>query len=228
MKLNKSILIPALAITALLATTVTLAQSGGYRLPWLRMSSGGAVSSGGNYTLSGTLGQAEAGQVVGGGYTLTGGFWGAATVPNAPVFGGQIFVPIANLNPPTPVVAVTPTPVTPTVAEPPDCGDYEPNGELRNASSKPLLVFNAFCKGSLAGDKIGDDYFRLNKPPGTVVSAIVLQMLTGSAKPDLIEGAGKKYGAVELPFTLRVNYNYYVRVRNVTDAGDYRLRVNTR
>src|SRR5256884_5487033 len=39
------------------------------------------MSSGGNYTLSGTVGQPDAGTLSGGNYTLEGGFWPGIVVP---------------------------------------------------------------------------------------------------------------------------------------------------
>lgn len=47
-----------------------------YELTHSTVSSGGAMSVGGRYTLGGTAGQVDAGQVAGGTYTLGGGFWG--------------------------------------------------------------------------------------------------------------------------------------------------------
>jgi len=61
-------------------TFVALAQSGGgYDLTWNTVDGGGyTFSTGGGYTLGGTVGQPDAGALTGGGYTLTGGFWGGA------------------------------------------------------------------------------------------------------------------------------------------------------
>lgn len=56
-----------------------LAQSGGgYDLSWNTIDGGGGTSTGGAYTLSGTIGQPDAGTLSspGGTYTLNGGFWG--------------------------------------------------------------------------------------------------------------------------------------------------------
>ena len=47
----------------------------GYQI-WFTLDGGGGTSSGGVYTVSGTIGQPDAGQLAGGGYTLSGGFWG--------------------------------------------------------------------------------------------------------------------------------------------------------
>ena len=55
---------------------VTTAVLADYNMDWHTIDGGGVVTStGGNYELSGTIGQHDAGQVSGGTYTLTGGFW---------------------------------------------------------------------------------------------------------------------------------------------------------
>jgi len=56
---------------------IALAQTGGYTLDWWTVDGGGAVSStGGSYSLGGSIGQPDAGTSSGGAYTLAGGFWG--------------------------------------------------------------------------------------------------------------------------------------------------------
>ena len=64
----------------LLLVPVVLAQSGGdYDLTWSTVDSGGdTFSTGGDYSLGGTIGQPDAGLLTGGDYTLAGGFWGGA------------------------------------------------------------------------------------------------------------------------------------------------------
>lgn len=47
-----------------------------YAIDWYTIDGGGGTSSGGGYTLSGTIGQSDAGTLVGGNYVLQGGFWG--------------------------------------------------------------------------------------------------------------------------------------------------------
>lgn len=62
---------------------VAMATAGGstsradvYDLTWHTIDAGGAVeSSGGAFSLSGTIGQPDAGALSGGAFTLTGGFW---------------------------------------------------------------------------------------------------------------------------------------------------------
>jgi len=51
-----------------------------YSIDWYTIDGGGGTSSGGPYTLTGTIGQPDAGVHTGGNYTLVGGFWGAFAV----------------------------------------------------------------------------------------------------------------------------------------------------
>ena len=47
-----------------------------YDIDWFTIDGGGEMfSTGGTYTLSGTIGQPDAGEMSGGSYNLTGGFW---------------------------------------------------------------------------------------------------------------------------------------------------------
>jgi hypothetical protein len=68
--------------TLLLLAGGALAQSGnGYDLSWWTVDGGGyTFSTGGVYTLGGTIGQPDAGVLTGGEYTLGGGFWGGGAV----------------------------------------------------------------------------------------------------------------------------------------------------
>lgn len=56
---------------------IAAAQTGGsYNLTWNTVDGGGWMfSTGGTYSLGGTIGQADAGTLSGGGYVLQGGFW---------------------------------------------------------------------------------------------------------------------------------------------------------
>src|ERR1022692_1485176 len=59
-----------------------------YSIDWYKVSGGGGTSSNGQYTVSGTIGQHDAGgPMTGGSYSLTGGFWAlyAVQTPGAPV-----------------------------------------------------------------------------------------------------------------------------------------------
>ena len=59
----------------LLPVMAALAQLGGYELAWFTVDGGGGISTGGDYTLSGTAGQPDAGTLSGGTFELSGGFW---------------------------------------------------------------------------------------------------------------------------------------------------------
>jgi hypothetical protein len=86
-----------LVLAGLLCSGGVLAQSGGgYDLSWSTVDGGGwSFSRGGGYTLSGTVGQPDAGLLRGGGYTLAGGYWGGAS---AVEYG--VYLPVVMRNSP--------------------------------------------------------------------------------------------------------------------------------
>lgn len=92
MKRASLFLIP---IALLLLANIVLAQTGdGYDLTWSTVDGGGyTFSTGGGYTLGGTIGQADAGTLGGGSYTLDGGFWGGGAMS-----GGEqrIYLPVVT------------------------------------------------------------------------------------------------------------------------------------
>src|SRR5215469_14543800 len=62
-----------------LASLPALAQS--YSIDWYKIAGGGGTSTNGQYALSGTIGQHDAGgPMTGGNYSLTGGFWSLISV----------------------------------------------------------------------------------------------------------------------------------------------------
>lgn len=69
--------LPAALLLALLVTGTALAQSSmPDDLSWWTLDGGGALSTGGDYALSGTIGQPDAGGTLSGGvYSIDGGFW---------------------------------------------------------------------------------------------------------------------------------------------------------
>jgi len=52
------------------------ARAQSYSIDWFTIDGGGGTSTNGNFFLSGTIGQPDAGTLTGGGYTVQGGFWG--------------------------------------------------------------------------------------------------------------------------------------------------------
>ena len=51
-----------------------------YSIDWQTIDGGGGTSTGGVYSVTGTIGQPDAGAMSGGNYTLQGGFWGMMAV----------------------------------------------------------------------------------------------------------------------------------------------------
>ena len=73
--------LPVLMI-ALLAAPVPALAGPGYAIDWHTIDGGGGTSTGGVYTLSGTIGQPDAsGPATGADHTLTGGFWASPAAP---------------------------------------------------------------------------------------------------------------------------------------------------
>jgi hypothetical protein len=70
-------------LLSLLVPTISFAQS--YSIDWYKISAGGGTSTGGVYTVSGTIGQPDAsGAMSGGNYSVTGGFWALIQVVQTP------------------------------------------------------------------------------------------------------------------------------------------------
>jgi hypothetical protein len=81
MKALSFFLLTGLAL-ALSASTVS-AQT--YSIGWYKIAGGGGTSSNGQFTVSGTIGQHDAGgPMVGGNFSLTGGFWSLLSVVQTP------------------------------------------------------------------------------------------------------------------------------------------------
>jgi hypothetical protein len=56
-----------------------------YTIDWYKVAGGGGTSTGGSYTVNGTVGQPDAsGTMSGGNYSVTGGFWALVNVVQTP------------------------------------------------------------------------------------------------------------------------------------------------
>lgn len=83
-RLARSVAFP-MGLALLLLPWLARAQS--YSIDWSTMDGGGGTSTGGVYSVSGTIGQPDAGAMSGGTFTLVGGFWampGLVQTPGAP------------------------------------------------------------------------------------------------------------------------------------------------
>jgi hypothetical protein len=94
----KRFIFPSLLVLMLVASvSSSQAQSGGgYDLTWSTIDGGGATfSTGGSYSLGGTLGQPDAGLMSGGAYALAGGFWGGTPLSN---YNYNLYLPLVLKN----------------------------------------------------------------------------------------------------------------------------------
>jgi hypothetical protein len=69
-------------LTFLASTISVRAQS--YSIDWFTIAGGGGTSTGGVYSVSGTIGQPDAGAMGGGNYSIDGGFWGIIAAVQTP------------------------------------------------------------------------------------------------------------------------------------------------
>jgi hypothetical protein len=77
-----------LMIALALCFAALSAHSQSYSIDWFTVDGGGGTSAAGIYSISGTVGQPDAGQMSGGSYTLKGGFWAILApvqTPGAPL-----------------------------------------------------------------------------------------------------------------------------------------------
>ncbi len=73
-------------------TLVAWVARGQFTVDWSTIDGGGSSSTGGVYSISGTIGQPDTGAMSGGNFTLQGGFWAALAVvqtPGAPTLSIQ-------------------------------------------------------------------------------------------------------------------------------------------
>jgi hypothetical protein len=74
-----------IAILVLAAVTALSTSAQSYSIGWYKVAGGGGTSTGGNYSISGTIGQPDAsGAMTGGNYSLAGGFWALISVVQTP------------------------------------------------------------------------------------------------------------------------------------------------
>ncbi|MBC8094301.1 MAG: hypothetical protein H7Y43_00685, partial [Akkermansiaceae bacterium] len=69
----------AFSLGILLAWVAT-ADAQPFAIDWHTIDGGGGTSTGGVYSVSGTIGQPDAGRMSGGNYSIDGGFWGIIAV----------------------------------------------------------------------------------------------------------------------------------------------------
>jgi len=142
-----------LTVCICLLTASAPAQS--FSIDWHSIDGGGGASAGGGFSLSGTIGQPDAGTMNGGDYSLVGGFWGilsAVQTPGAPL----LTIRRAQANT---VVISWPSPSTGFV--------LQQNGDLTTANwtaAPQSVTDNGTNKFILVNPPTGNRFFRLIKP----------------------------------------------------------------
>jgi hypothetical protein len=127
-----------------------------YSINWSTVDGGGGMSTGGGFTVTGTIGQPDAGQMMSGGdYTLQGGFWGilaAIQVPGAPY--------LSVMRTPTNTVCVW-WPVSETSWQLQATTSLAPTGSVW--ASYAYITNGANCV-YIESPPLGNKFYRLHKP----------------------------------------------------------------
>jgi hypothetical protein len=88
---NQTRVLLTLLIFAVLAGPLAMAQTSEvFDLSWSTIDAGGGTSSGGEFEVSGTIGQPDVGMASGGAFELTGGFWNSEIVIPPSTFSSYI------------------------------------------------------------------------------------------------------------------------------------------
>jgi hypothetical protein len=131
-------------------------QAQNYSIDWFTIAGGGGTSTGGVYSVSGTIGQSDAGHMSGGNYTLDGGFWGiiaAVQTPGAP----SLRVILSSTNT---VIIAWPAPSTGF--------SLQQNPVVNNAAGWTVVTNAPVLSGSenqvIISAPVGNRFYRLKSP----------------------------------------------------------------
>jgi hypothetical protein len=139
-----------------LLTTFCFRAWGQYSIEWHTTDGGGGTSTGGVYSVSGTIGQPDAGTMSGGNFTVQGGFWGVIAALQTP--GGPLLrIALTTTNT---VVVAWPNPSTEV--------QLQENSNLNTANwsnvlTAPIIVGEE--KQVIVNPAAGNRFFRLKSPP---------------------------------------------------------------
>ena len=93
-------------LTSFIGSALCFAAQAQYSIPWSTIDGGGGTSTGGVYSVSGTIGQHDAGgAMTNGQYSVTGGFW---ALPTAIQVTGAPTLTIAPATPGNATISWTP------------------------------------------------------------------------------------------------------------------------
>ncbi len=130
---------------------------GQYSLDWSTIDGGGGTSTGGVYSVSGTIGQPDAGPAMtGGNYSLTGGFWSLLSVVQTP---GAPLLSITRTA--TNTVAVTwPSPSTGWTLQ----QNTNSISSVNWSNVTSTIQDNGTTKSLIANPPTGNRFYRLHNP----------------------------------------------------------------
>ena len=145
-----------LLVLGLVVLTPFAARCQNYSIDWFTIDGGGGTSTGGVYSLSGTIGQPDAGRMTGASYALDGGFWGFV---GAVQTGGAPLLSVERLG--TSVRVFWPLPATGFV--------LDQTGALGGPPASWLQVgfpyqTNATHISITVPAPLGNRYYRLRRP----------------------------------------------------------------
>lgn len=145
------------AVGSLLAALfVQAAAAQSYSIDWYKVAGGGGTSTGGQYVVSGTIGQHDAGgPMTGGSYSLVGGFWSLVAAVQTP---GAPFLTVFR-SPTNTVVITWPAPSTGFVLQ--QNGDLKTTTTWLNVSATPTVVNGQ--NQVIVSPPIGNEFYRLKQ-----------------------------------------------------------------
>ena len=127
-----------------------------YSIDWATIDGGGGTSTGGVYSVSGTIGQPDAGTMSGGNYALVGGFWGIIAAVQTP---GAPYLTITRTN--NTVVVSWPLPDTGWKLQ--ATTNLVTNGSVWTELPPPYAT-NVTSLYFVEPWPVGNQFFRLHKP----------------------------------------------------------------
>jgi len=101
MRLERKTQMAAAAVVLAVGMAAPMAAAQPFDLTWNTFDGGGGTSTGGTFSLSGTIGQPDAGQHLAGTFDLCGGYWNGAAGGPAPCYAncdGSTIAPVLNVN----------------------------------------------------------------------------------------------------------------------------------
>jgi len=147
---------PKIKLGLLLLALSALAVRGQYSIGWYRIAAGGGASTGGGYSVTGAIGQHDAGALLAGGnYSLTGGFWSLVTAVQT---AGAPLLTVQLINPTT-VKVSWPSPST--------GWGLQQSSNLGSANwpnSSLTVSDDGTTKSVIISPPTGNVFFRLTKP----------------------------------------------------------------